>query len=427
MAARPTKVEVFAYQVGFGDCLLVRFTYPSEQRHVLIDFGSTGLPKGTDTDQMKTIAQDIAQKCNGELTAVVATHRHRDHISGFSTEGGAKSSGAIIRALKPKLVVQPWTEHPDLARNATDLPAALQHSRTKGFAKTLDRMHAVAAIAAAAGERASGVPKDIRDQLSFIGQDNLKNKSAVQNLMTMGPCEYLYHGSATKLSRLLPGVTVTVLGPPTLKQTDTIRKQRARDDDEFWQFHLAASKDAFDPEDDEIDLFPDWPATRGTRLPADVRWFANGVKTASADQLLQLVRVLDNQMNNTSVILLFQIGKKTLLFPGDAQIENWSYALSKPSVQKLLAGVDLYKVGHHGSLNATPKSMWKLFNKRGPKSQKDRLKSVLSTMPHKHGHEESNTEVPRRTLVRALSTESELHRTDQLDRDHLCETVTLEV
>jgi hypothetical protein len=32
-------------------------------------------------------------------------------------------------------------------------------------------------------------------------------------------------------------------------------------------------------------------------------------------------------MNNTSVILFFEVGSKKLLFPGDAQIENWSYAL----------------------------------------------------------------------------------------------------
>ena len=36
---------------------------------------------------------------------------------------------------------------------------------------------------------------------------------------------------------------------------------------------------------------------------------------------------MDKVLNNTSLILLFHIGETTLLFPGDAQIENWSYAL----------------------------------------------------------------------------------------------------
>jgi hypothetical protein len=34
-------------------------------------------------------------------------------------------------------------------------------------------------------------------------------------------------------------------------------------------------------------------------------------------------------MNDTSVILLFEIGTKRLLFRGDAQLETWSYALRK--------------------------------------------------------------------------------------------------
>ena len=76
------------------------------------------------------------------------------------------------------------------------------------------------------------------------------------------------------------------------------------------------------------------------------------------EQLLQIVRMLDQQMNNTSVILIFQVRKKLLLFPGDAQIENWEYALVRRSTKALLRNVDLYKVGHHGSRNATPKTLW---------------------------------------------------------------------
>jgi beta-lactamase superfamily II metal-dependent hydrolase len=82
------------------------------------------------------------------------------------------------------------------------------------------------------------------------------------------------------------------------------------------------------------------------------------------EQLLQIVRSLDQEMNNTSVILLFQIGKKKLLFPGDAQIENWQFALQQKKYRSLLSSVNLYKVGHHGSRNATPKSLWKLFKNK---------------------------------------------------------------
>jgi hypothetical protein len=135
-------------------------------------------------------------------------------------------------------------------------------------------------------------------------------------------------------------------------------------------------------------------------------------------QLLEIVRSLDDQMNNTSLILLFEAGGKKLLFPGDAQIENWSYALEDApdheATHALLADVDVYKVGHHGSLNATPKKLlWERFTKRGSKPGK-RLKAVLSTLPGKHGKTANDTEVPRRPLLDALRKETDLSNTNDL-------------
>jgi hypothetical protein len=158
-----------------------------------------------------------------------------------------------------------------------------------------------------------------------------------------------------------------------------------------------------------------------------MRWLADRLRAALGDQMLGIVRALDNQMNNTSLILLFEAGKKKLLFPGDAQIENWRFALENEKFAKLLQDVDLYKVGHHGSLNATPKTMWGAFAKKGPKTKKDRLKTVMSTMPDKHGSENKGTEVPRSTLLTALDTESELHSTHRMDQDALFGEVALDL
>jgi beta-lactamase superfamily II metal-dependent hydrolase len=124
--------------------------------------------------------------------------------------------------------------------------------------------------------------------------------------------------------------------------------------------------------------------------------------------MLSLLRIMDKVLNNTSLILLFHIGDTSLLFPGDAQIENWSYALFKARNRKnicaRLAKTNLYKVGHHGSLNATPKTLWNSFVHKESDAQADadRLISVLSTKANKHGHRENDTEVPRRPLVTAL-------------------------
>jgi beta-lactamase superfamily II metal-dependent hydrolase len=66
--------------------------------------------------------------------------------------------------------------------------------------------------------------------------------------------------------------------------------------------------------------------------------------------------MLDQAMNNTSLVTLFSYKAQHLLFPGDAQYGNWQNWVDGPDAQEILESVDFYKVAHHGSLNATPKS-----------------------------------------------------------------------
>jgi hypothetical protein len=77
---------------------------------------------------------------------------------------------------------------------------------------------------------------------------------------------------------------------------------------------------------------------------------------------------LDSDTNNTSLVLAFEFEKtgEVLLFVGDAQVGNWlSWAdvqFAVPGRAKPLPAHDLlnrtvfYKVGHHGSHNATLKA-----------------------------------------------------------------------
>lgn len=237
-ARRPSEVVIFTYQVGFGDCFLLRFVYPKMQRHVLIDFGTTGLPEAAESDQMLRIANDIAEKCAGRLDMVVATHRHADHISGFATKGGTASGDIIARIAKDAVVLQPWTEAPDLAVDATaPLPDDAQRFAARRASLGAMQAFAEQLVAALGARRPRGLAPALVEQLAFIGRDNIANRAAVENLMTMGRQRiYAYHGLAVDLRKVLPGLKLHVLGPPTLAQTDSIRKQRASDPDEFWQF-----------------------------------------------------------------------------------------------------------------------------------------------------------------------------------------------
>ena len=425
-----TRVHIFAYQVGFGDCFLIRIVYKSEaMRHMLIDFGTMGMPRGSATsERMVVIAQDIAEKCSGKLDVVVATHRHADHISGFARNASGTGSGDIIRELKPQIVVQPWTEDLNLPEDATQpLNSPLKGARQAHL--TLNKMNDLAgSVVDLVARSQQGLHKHVVDKLSFLGEDNVKNLSAVKNLSEMGSRNvYTYFGDRQAFGDVLPGVKTQVLGPPTVAQTSTIKKQRSKDADEFWHIRRAVAGNEAAAAAGEDEPFPNAEMRRGTKLPMGTRWVAWRARATRATQLLGIVTMLDKAMNNTSLILLFEIGSKKLLFPGDAQIENWSYALSFEAVRKQLESIDVYKVGHHGSLNATPKSLWAAFDKKGNSSRKDRLTTVLSTMPGKHGDETRRTEVPRATLVEELTAHSHLHSTQDMPSGALFTEVVLDV
>jgi hypothetical protein len=424
----PTSVEVRSYQVGFGDCFLLSFVYSAtDKRHVLIDFGTTGLPrKGKPSEHMPKVARAI-QEVVGEgnrLTAVVATHRHADHISGFATDAKTGKSGEIIRDLRPRLVLQPWTEDPKAKPDART--AKTVTGGAKGFVARLMTINSIAErVKQLADSKPAWMSAIARRELQFLGEANLANKSAVSNLIAMGKAgrgRFLRYGDSTGLEARLPGVKVRVLGPPDLTQSDSIRKQRSKDKDQFWHFVKGVVPSVPAAGDDN------GRATRGRVVPEEARWFRDRLLGITSQGLLEIVRQLDDQMNNTSLILLFEIGKKKLLFPGDAQFENWSYAMTEApdrrDVARLIADVDFYKVGHHGSLNATPRQwVWQAFKKKTSR----KLETMMSTMSGKHGKASSKTEVPRRTLVTALESASRLKNTQKLKPKTLQNLTTIQL
>lgn len=442
---KPTSLTIRAYQVGFGDCFLLTFAYAGatkksdKERHILIDFGTTEMPGDLDrAEQMMKVARDIAERCDGKLHMVVASHRHKDHIGGFATKEDGTGTGDIIARLKPEIVVQPWTEDPEAKDpkkpgkgKAPAVGGEHERSLETQHISALSDMNALSeAIQREVSHLTSakfmkGLHQELAEQIRFLSDDNgLPNKSAVENLANMGKNHYVSYGSELNVSRLLPGINLRFLGPPTLEQHAEIKNQRATDKSEFWMLQAAAQQ-FWSLQAATAELIGDF-TTGNTRLfpnadvfqdffPTHNRWFIRQLRALRGDQMLRLVRILDKAMNNTSVILLLEVGGKKLLFPGDAQIENWEYALHKDKNAnlKLLKDVVFYKVGHHGSRNATPKTLWNNFATRSAdKKKRGRLQTVVSTMKGKHGHDHSHTEVPRATLVKELMDLSEYATTE---------------
>jgi hypothetical protein len=405
------------YQVGFGDCFLVSFDYDAplgdgrSARHMLVDFGSTHRPKNAASGGPSVVATAAAmmrEHTQGQLDVVVLTHRHRDHLSGFANDQAAK----VITDLKPRLVVRPWTERPDLPRDATaPLPEDPDDDELR-FAGHLAAGHQLAArVEALAGDAR---PDSIRGRLARLARDQVPNPEAIAFLDDLadgtGGGEYLSAGTESEIPEHIPGIKVRVLGPPTIAQHAQITRARQNDPDEFWLSQLG-QLEGLNPGA----LDTSHTARSMVASPGPVAWLVDRLAHQQLGSLQRIVRTVDDALNNTSLILLIDAGDKRLLFPGDAQIENWSWSLQHAPkadtarYRRLLKGVDLYKVGHHGSRNATPKSLFRLWEEE--RREDHEIVALLSTRPGAHGESEA-TAVPRRSLVEALDRRMKLVRTD---------------
>lgn len=392
--ATPKNVIIRAYQVGFGDCLLLTFVYENDaERHMLIDFGTVAWAEPKYGN--KKVAESIVDKTGGKLSALVITHRHKDHISGLV---GAWDT---LKCLNPDVVIEPWTESPKVAKNAKSRPAK--------YAAALRAMHASCELAAAEAERLAVHG----EACGMAGLGILAAAGDTQLATDLNKClrgwkkarrEFVCKDDPLDLKSELPGVKVRVLGPPS-----TIR-QVGKDSAEWWPL----AEGALSAGAGNKPLFPKAERYPQNQEPAETRWFRRRMAEARSDMLLEMVSLANSEVNNTSVILLIEVGGKKLLFPGDAEVECWEPALADKDLEQALSEVEVYKVGHHGSRNATPVSLWERFSHHDKK-----LKTILSTKQTARWKE-----VPRDSLLTALG-KTKLVTT--LDKEELYQELSVEL
>lgn len=400
----PDGAVVRLYRTGHGDCFLLAFPGATEGKpaYVLIDCGyKPGSPAYVGT-KIADIARHIIDSTGGYIDVVVLTHEHQDHVNGFT-----KSN---FKNLKIGTCWMAWTEDPQdalaekLRARFKDRILALVEARYRLAAAGTDaeELRQIDDLLAfeLGGDGETMDPDSVRNGLlGAEGPEALEsvsmNKRAMKLVLSLAEqgARYL---TPHKEVMDVPGasdVRVFVLGPPRDEELLDLLDPEGSEEfhglagmrtslasyfaaavtsrNDKWVAPFAKRyslklDDAFT--DPQYGTFfttrygRDRPLQDAeSRGPDDAPWRRiDRDWLGSADQF---ALAMNNQTNNSSLVLAFELGKggKVLLFAADAQRGNWlSWAKSDwdddgtaVTARDLLARTVLYKVGHHGSHNAT--------------------------------------------------------------------------
>ena len=304
-----TSARLRAYNVGFGDCFLLSFGYDRRRAparpHRLREHQAAGAgprPHGCST------SPTTSPRPGGKLAP---GGRHpsprRSHLRLRRAD-----AGAVIAALRPR-ARGPAVDRASRPRSRRHLAGGRWRAMRRAAPRGRWRRRCATCSAFAGGvvsegrrlQRAAGFPKTVGEHLEFLGETNLTNRAAVERLMAHGERRATPASATTStLDDLLPGVTIDVLGPPTLEQQPSIASQATRTPPSSGTSRRRGRRRARAPADARpAPLFPDAVLRR---VPQAATLAVAQIDRAHAEEMLSLLRILDDVLNNTSLILLLR-------------------------------------------------------------------------------------------------------------------------
>ena len=391
------ELRIRAYNVGFGDCLLLFFVYPDGERTILVD---CGVHLSGVVNKMSVVVQDIVETVTRDgrpprIDVVVATHRHFDHISGFDLNRWDD--------VEVGEVWMPWTEQ-----------------RGHGPADSLRRQQQ--RMAAALAKRFPSIDTPI----GWLAMNSMSNAGAEKTLLHgfAGNPKRRYLPDVDRSRRSFdverfPGLRVHALGPShdpeiiaTLKPPEGKFFPRPDDDDAAMPIEDRPADDGpgddRSAEDRSRGIFSPAHHVDGNDYARDFprlfdRADTDTMDQRAADDYLGNAAALEDAINGTSLVLGLDLGPRCVLLGGDAEWGTWSEILADDEWTDVLERTLVYKVSHHGSYNGTPKPF--VDDLLPP----DAI-SVVSLCPM-----ERWPSIPRTTLIDALQGDGRtLVRTDEI-------------
>jgi hypothetical protein len=330
------KLLIRMFDVGLGDCIYCRVPKAhAEGRdfHILIDCGTLS---STDylsaaIDNLKTLLPLINGKHHVDL--LVVTHEHKDHMTGFGMDVW---DGLSFGAIWMNAAMDP--NHPE--------------------AKKAKKLHSFAAGAMAQALRLNlALSPDLMELANVMALNADAMRTLRVTLPKASGIKPTYvHADLNKADLALPlnGASISVLGP----ERDIDFYYLGDEGDPSLRHALAFIDSGLPPVDAAV---PEEPVLTPDNLyPADFRQLRSRMLSTA----LAFADLDGKVCNNTSVVLLLEWKGKRLLFGGDAE---WDAAYKRGTKancswnvmwnlrkDKLRGALNFYKVGHHGSVNATP-------------------------------------------------------------------------
>jgi beta-lactamase superfamily II metal-dependent hydrolase len=428
-------IRVRMYRVGFGDFFLVSFLGDQgDPVHVIVDCGVfKGTSQTGDLGSIELAVADMAKTTQGKVALIVVTHRHADHIAGFGRCAPTFQS-LTVQAIWMSIWESQYSTALQFQAELTKAATALQtHFTALGVSATQDQQTARKFMENANGETGKGSNAKALNLLK-------------QGIPGVSPSYYQAGQSPTLPPACVQaGVGARILGPPPIADVQLMKLMDLQKGIGQYITGLSANDDTRN-----APFGSDW--TVGARESYDAssffEWFDNrwssdapsadqvenarqnmesALKCAQPDAAMAAAAQLNSFLNNQSLVILFTFKGKNLLFVGDAQAGNWEHWIfgtddpkkaaggtMTADAQSILTSLDFYKVGHHGSGNATPKTVVDAMGKG-----KQKFAAMCSTENGVYGKENiqnpsAGTEVPRVPLMSALGAVSSLVRSDQL-------------
>jgi hypothetical protein len=439
------------YRVGFGDFFLVIVpTSKHGDQYILIDCGVFKGTSGTgDIGSIVGAVEDMFKTTGGHLALVIMTHRHADHIAGFS-------KAEIFKRFTAGMVWMPYWEQ--------------FNDKEKASSHKLQLDSVVANLDSEDSNAAHNLMVDIQDlaaemAIQFRSRDDDEGKEALAQLGNATGIEdfnaaatdkkkrggnaaaldllknhlgedgkkvrYYAAGDRPDLPPELKELKAKILGPPPEKAKAFLALMDLK---KGVGQYLDSTTDGDDGASTIQPFSDEWLANldedydqKDSKRRIDFDAVRDDVGKSQPDMLVAAASKIENFLNNQSLVVLFEFDGKKLLFAGDAQGGNWEYWLYKTEApvkdpteagdviaasKEILQTIDFYKVGHHGSTNATPIQAVEAAIAR-PKTSKGFI-SMCSTEDGVYGNKKKETEVPRTRLMDVLEKDSCLVRSDAI-------------